>query len=88
MLCIIEVDLSRAPMLTKSKATGNGRFHSLGVDVILLFGMTEFTAQVAWIENVSSLHMLFKTINTWLILRVVFRGKRNGKFLKKRVFLS
>jgi hypothetical protein len=51
MLCIIEVDLSRAPMLTQSKATGDGRFHTLGVDVILLFGMTEFTAQVGWMEN-------------------------------------
>ena len=46
--------------------------------------MTELKAQIAWKENVSGLHMLFNLIDIGLILRVVFREKRNGKFFKKK----
>ena len=57
-------------------------------DIILLFGMTELQAQLAWTENVSGLHMLLNPIDFGLILRVVFREMRNGEFLKKKLFRS
>ena len=53
MLCTIEADLSRAPILTQPKATGGGIFYTVYYDVILLFGTTELQAQLAWKEKVS-----------------------------------
>jgi hypothetical protein len=55
-LCVVEVDLSQAIL---PKVTEEGNFYAADVDFILLFGMTELKAQVAWTENVSNLHMLF-----------------------------
>ena len=52
-LCTIEADLSRAPMLPQPKAKGKGSFYRVGYDIILLFGMTELKAQIAWKEKVS-----------------------------------
>jgi hypothetical protein len=60
-LYTIEADLSRAPLHTLPKATGKGIFYRITYDIILLFGMTELKAQVAWMENVSGLHMLFQS---------------------------
>jgi hypothetical protein len=54
----VEADLSQA-ILTLPKDTGEGNFYEVFFDFILLFGMTELKAQVAWTENVSNLHMLF-----------------------------
>ena len=71
-LCTIEADLSRAPILTLPKVKGEGSFYRVDYDVILLFGMTELQAQLAWMENVSGLHMLLDPIDFGLILRVVF----------------
>ena len=71
-LCTIEADLSRAPILTQPKATGKEIFYTVHYDVILLFGTTELQAQLAWMENVSRLHM-FNPTDIGLILRVVFR---------------
>ena len=54
------VDLSQVlQLLPQRKATGNGSFYRFDYDIILLFGMTELKAQIAWKENVSGLHMLF-----------------------------
>jgi hypothetical protein len=57
----VEVDLSQA-ILTLPKATGEGDLYEVIFDFILLFGMTELKAQVAWTENVSNLHMLVNFI--------------------------
>ena len=67
-------------MRTRPKFTGEGSFHNVKYDIILLFGMTELNAQMAWKENVSGLNMLFNPTDMGLILCVVFREKRNGKF--------
>ena len=87
-LCTIEADLSRVPLLPQLKSTGNGSFYWLYYDIILLFGMTELKAQVAWKEGVSGLHSLFIfRIYFEFIICVVFRESRNGKFfflLKKK----
>jgi len=72
-LCTIEADLSRVPLVPRPKVTGQGSFYSIDCEIILLFGMTELKAQVAWKENVSGLHMLFNPINFGLKLRVIFR---------------
>ena len=60
-------------MVTQPKATGKGSFYCANYDIILLFGMTELNAQIAWKENVSGLHLLFNPTDIGLILRV---GKR------------
>ena len=79
MLCTIEADLSQVTV-TQPNTTGKGSFYRIDYDIILLFGLTELKAQVAWKENVSGLHMLlFNPTDIRIILRVVFRGKRNGK---------
>ena len=61
------------------KVTGIGSFLLVKCDIILLFGMTEFKAQLAWTENVSGF-MLFNLTGIGLTLLVVFREKRYGKF--------
>ena len=71
-LCTIEADLSRAPMLTIPKATGKGSFYRVDYDIVLLFGMTELKAQLAWTKNVSDLHILFNPTDIGLILLLGF----------------
>ena len=71
-LCTIEADLSRIPTLPRPKATGKGSFYRVDYEIIILFGMTELKAQIAWKEKVSGLYMLFNSTDVGLILRVVF----------------
>ena len=73
MLCTIEADLSRAPILTRPKTTRDRIYYYVEWEIILLFGVTELQAQVAWTENVSGSHMLFNPTDIGLILRVIFR---------------
>ena len=49
-ICTIEVDLSH---ITLNKRKGErGQYFSLNYDLVLLFGLTELKAQVAWMERV------------------------------------
>ena len=50
-------------MFTRSKATGEGSFHSVDIEIILLFGKTELQAQLEWKENVSRLHFSIQQIS-------------------------
>ena len=59
-LCTIEADLSRASILVLPTVAGKGKFYQVDYDLILLSRMTELQAQLAWTENVSRLHVLFK----------------------------
>ena len=52
-LCTIEADLSLAAVV--AQPIGRGNFCSVDYDIILLFGMTELKAQVAWTVEVSGL---------------------------------
>jgi len=52
-LCTIRADLSRVPQLPRPKTTGKGNFYRVDYDIVLLFGMTELKAQIAWKEKVS-----------------------------------
>ena len=70
-------------MSPQPKATGMGSFYTVDFEIVLLFGMTELKAQIAWKEEVSGLHMSFDLTDIGLILRVVYREKRSGEFLKK-----
>jgi hypothetical protein len=60
-------------MLSQPKATEEGSFYKVKFDIILLFGMTELKAQIAWNENVSGFHLSFTPTDIGLILRVIFR---------------
>ena len=86
-LCTIQADLSGVPLLPQPKVAGQGSFYSVDCDIILLFGLTELKAQLAWQENVSRLHTLFNPIDFGLILRAAYREQRNGKFQEKKLFL-
>ncbi|KAF8805180.1 hypothetical protein BYT27DRAFT_7192857 [Phlegmacium glaucopus] len=50
-ICTIEVDLSRVPVCPRQRAGGRGNFYRVDYDIVLLFGMTELKAQIAWKEN-------------------------------------
>ena len=83
-LCTIEADLSRVPILPQPKLTGKGSFYRVRYDIILLFGMTELKAQIAWMEKVSSLFKLYISFNLliryWInFMRGFYREKKNGK---------
>ena len=51
-LCTIEVDLSHLPLSRRPKYSGRGHFYQVSYEIILLFGLTEFKAAIAWKENV------------------------------------
>ena len=74
-------------MLPRPKAGGKGSVYRVDYDIILLLGMTELKAQLAWKEKVSVLRMSFNPTDFRLILRVVFREKRNGKFKNRNCLL-
>lgn len=45
------MDLSHLPLTARPKATGPGLFYRLDYEIVLLFGLTELKAQVAWKEK-------------------------------------
>ncbi|KIM40826.1 hypothetical protein M413DRAFT_27963 [Hebeloma cylindrosporum] len=50
-ICTIDIDLSNLPLTPLSKPFGGGRFYRLDYDVVLLFGLTEMKALIAWKQN-------------------------------------
>ena len=49
-LCEMQVDLSEIPKITKRNA--GKTYYTIEYDLVLVFGLTEFQAQVRWLENV------------------------------------
>ena len=49
--CTVEVDTASLPVQTTTSATG-ARYFEIGFEVILLFGLTELQAQIAYRQNV------------------------------------
>ncbi len=49
--CTVKADLQHIPIL--SLVGKKGTYYKISVDIILLFGITELRAQIAWIEDVS-----------------------------------
>jgi len=51
-ICTIEVDLSHITLTPRYKGKGErGQYFRLDYDLVLLFGLTELKAQVAWREG-------------------------------------
>lgn len=51
-LCTINVDLSHLPLAARMKPKGlSGSYYRLDYELVLLFGLTEMKAQVAWKER-------------------------------------
>jgi hypothetical protein len=53
LLCKIEMDLSGVDTESLAQTGPEGKFYLFHYKVILMFGLTELKAQVAWKENVS-----------------------------------
>ena len=53
-VCTIELDLSHFSRNTKEikRHGAQGKFYRLDYDLVLLFGLTELKAQLAWMEKV------------------------------------
>jgi hypothetical protein len=75
--CIVEADTSKFSQLLQPQTvtTGNKKkkkttFYELRYDIILSLGLTEYKAQIAWIENVS-----FMAISTSDLIAENDKGK-------------
>ena len=81
-ICTIEVDLSHITLTPRYKGKGErGQYFRLDYDLVLLFGLTELKAQVAWREGVRAFRFFH---SPWLMLTFGFvilccRALRNGK---------
>lgn len=53
-VCTVTADTSMVSAVQETSPTGD-TFYRISYDVILLFGMTELKAQLAWKEHVSPL---------------------------------
>jgi len=58
-LCTIEVDLSHLPLSPRPKYSGAGKIYRIDYDIVLLFGLTELQAMLAWKEDVGPLFPLY-----------------------------
>ncbi|KJA20620.1 hypothetical protein HYPSUDRAFT_141909 [Hypholoma sublateritium FD-334 SS-4] len=54
-LCTVDVKLSGVPLTQLRKADGSGTYHVMTFDIILIFGLTELKAQVAWQDKTVSI---------------------------------
>jgi hypothetical protein len=53
-LCTVRADTTKLAKSVSPKRSAEGSlYYALEIKVILLFGLTELTAQVSWMENVS-----------------------------------
>lgn len=52
-LCYVEADTSRVCKSLSPQHTRRGSYFKMEFDIILSFGLTELTAQMSWMENVS-----------------------------------
>ncbi|KIM35041.1 hypothetical protein M413DRAFT_20826 [Hebeloma cylindrosporum] len=57
-LCNIEADLSHLP-LTPLRGSHGGTYYRIDYDVVLLFGLTELKAMIAWEEEVSPAKIIY-----------------------------
>ena len=53
--CVIEADISHLPLSRLRKYSGEGHFYRRDYEIVLLFGLTELKAMIAWQENVGLL---------------------------------
>jgi hypothetical protein len=64
-------------VLTPRPKAGRGTFYKADFQIVLLFGMTELKAQIAWVEHVSGPcnEFIYPLMTTWFS-----RELRNGKW--------
>lgn len=48
-LCTIDIDLENIPRHTAKDSAG-GNFYRVYYDIVLIFGLTELRAQIAWLD--------------------------------------
>jgi len=58
-VCTIDVNLAQLPTTKLSKPSGHGHYYRIDYEIVLLFGLTELKAMVAWKENVC---LLWRTL--------------------------
>ena len=58
-LCMVRADTTKlAKSVSPRRSAEGASYYALEIKVILLFGLTELSAQVSWMENVSvSVHL-------------------------------
>jgi len=49
----MKLDLSKVPKVTSGKA--GKKYYTIEYELVLIFGLTEFQAQVQWLEHVGGL---------------------------------
>jgi len=54
-LCIVSADISELKKSAKLRRNKDRIYYDIDLDIIILFGLTEFKAQIAWRENVSDI---------------------------------
>jgi len=74
-LCTLEVDLSRLPVTCERKVSGEGMYYRVDYDIVLLFGVTELQAMLAWTENVG---LFFDLLYPFCLQNVVGRVLNDG----------
>lgn len=73
-LCEVTADVTKVKNLIEPQYNRHGsKYYSLTYDIVLLFGLTELKAQIAWIENVG-----FTFFHDETSLRLCYRERRNG----------
>ena len=68
--CEVTADLGSFKQHLKPRQGGRGEYYRFELDVVLLFGLTELKAQIAWMENVGdsqevSGHVLTGVCREW-----------------------
>jgi len=82
MLCTLDVDFSQLPMTYQRKVSGKGMYYRVEFDIVLLFGLTELEAMVAWQENVGPFFVL---LYPFYLQKVVGRVWNDG--VQRRLYM-
>jgi hypothetical protein len=61
-LCSIAADLSHLHLMPMKKLAGEGTYYKLQFDIVLLFGLAELKAQIAWKEGVGDVSYIPRRI--------------------------
>jgi len=64
VVCKVEADLSAVHRSIEFNARTGMPYYTMSFDIVLLFGLTELKAQVAYLENVSGSEMASRCVQT------------------------
>ena len=77
LLCTIRADLSKVPAQRKTLKGGRQQVYRVDLELVLLFGLTEMQAQIAWKEQVCS--TCAGCIHFSLIIVPIYRTLKRGQ---------